>query len=247
MSDKTAALDCNVDVQSDRIVVFDQNLKTVSSSYGLRKLFKKVYQNENILHAKPIEFYAPDLDDLGIMHSFQQIAQTGGQFIVDRYYTIANCIQHPFWDRICTFGYQSRVYTIHYNSTEQTNEEAQNKVLNRFVQDAESTISDQTQLLDCLYQLSNSGLEQSQQKLVDTIINSLCAPTLHAVELLGQENGLSARELQVANLVAEGKTTAEIASILYVTPKTVDFHRSNIRKKLHLDNRTSLSDFLMSL
>lgn len=229
------------------VVIFDQELKTVSSSYCIRQLFKQNYRSEESLDSKPIEFYVPDLDELGIMRSFQQVARNGGQFIVDRYYTITEHIQYPFRDRICTFGYNSHVYTIHYNTKEYTDEEAQNAVINKTIQHAESSSSDRKQVLDYLYTLSNSGLDRSQQKLVESILNKLSDSSHEAVECLGKKYGFSWREQQVAELVAEGKTTAEIASVLYITNKTVDFHRANIRKKLHLDSRISLSAFLMSL
>ena len=45
---------------------------------------------------------------------------------------------------------------------------------------------------------------------------------------------LTRRELQVLQLVAEGKTTKEIAAALDVSAKTADSHRSNIMHKLNL-------------
>jgi PAS domain S-box-containing protein len=56
------------------------------------------------------------------------------------------------------------------------------------------------------------------------------------------------REIQVANMIREGKTSKEIAHILNTSIGTVDFHRDNIRKKLALSNKKSnLRTFLMNL
>jgi DNA-binding NarL/FixJ family response regulator len=45
---------------------------------------------------------------------------------------------------------------------------------------------------------------------------------------------LSVREREVVQLIAEGKTTKEIAALLCISPKTADTHRSNILLKLDL-------------
>lgn len=59
---------------------------------------------------------------------------------------------------------------------------------------------------------------------------------------------LSAKELRVADLIRDGKTTKEIARLFHVTPAGVDFHRNNIRRKLGLKNRkANLRSYLLSL
>ena len=47
-------------------------------------------------------------------------------------------------------------------------------------------------------------------------------------------NPLTPRERQVLQLIAEGKTTKEIAVFLAITPKTADFHRTRIMQKLDI-------------
>jgi DNA-binding NarL/FixJ family response regulator len=51
---------------------------------------------------------------------------------------------------------------------------------------------------------------------------------------------LSARERQVLQLMAEGKSTKAIAAALFVSKKTVDTHRANIMAKLEVDNVADL-------
>lgn len=57
---------------------------------------------------------------------------------------------------------------------------------------------------------------------------------------LGEAESLTRRELQVLQLVAEGKTTKEIAVSLSVSAKTADSHRSNIMHKLNLHSVADL-------
>jgi DNA-binding NarL/FixJ family response regulator len=52
---------------------------------------------------------------------------------------------------------------------------------------------------------------------------------------------LTARETEVAKLIAEGSTTKEIAEALVISPKTVERHRTNILDKLDLRDRVDLT------
>ena len=53
--------------------------------------------------------------------------------------------------------------------------------------------------------------------------------------------GLTRRELEILQLVAEGHSNAEVARMLWVTEQTVKFHLSNIYRKLGVSNRTEAS------
>lgn len=43
---------------------------------------------------------------------------------------------------------------------------------------------------------------------------------------------LTPQELRVAHLIAQGNTTPEIATIMKLSPRTVEVHRANIMKKM---------------
>jgi two-component system response regulator DevR len=53
--------------------------------------------------------------------------------------------------------------------------------------------------------------------------------------------GLTRRELEILQLVAEGHSNAQLARKLWVTEQTVKFHLSNIYRKLNVSNRTEAS------
>lgn len=52
--------------------------------------------------------------------------------------------------------------------------------------------------------------------------------------------GLSARQLEVLRLVAEGLSYKEVGARLYLSPRTVKYHMSQIMDRLHLHNRAQL-------
>ena len=57
-------------------------------------------------------------------------------------------------------------------------------------------------------------------------------------------NRLTPRELQIAMLLTEGRTTREAASALFLSPKTVEYHLRNIYTKLDIGSRAELADQL---
>ena len=53
--------------------------------------------------------------------------------------------------------------------------------------------------------------------------------------------GLTPRELEILQLMAEGRSNAQLARMLWVTEQTVKFHLSNVYRKLEVSNRTEAS------
>lgn len=52
----------------------------------------------------------------------------------------------------------------------------------------------------------------------------------------GEDFGLSARETEVLSLIADGLSNREIAEKLFLSPKTVDSHRTQVMRKLDVHN-----------
>lgn len=57
---------------------------------------------------------------------------------------------------------------------------------------------------------------------------------------------LTAHELQIARLVAYGMTNREVAAKLFLSPKTIEYHLSQIYRKLDLRSRTQLASLMAS-
>jgi len=56
-------------------------------------------------------------------------------------------------------------------------------------------------------------------------------------------DALSSRERETLQLLAEGKTTKQIAGELFISVKTVETHRQNVMKKLGISNLADLVKF----
>jgi DNA-binding NarL/FixJ family response regulator len=69
--------------------------------------------------------------------------------------------------------------------------------------------------------------------------------TQNLVEFIGAsgrllDETLSTREKEVLTLLAAGKSSKEIAELLFISPRTVEHHRANINKKLKIQNIVDL-------
>jgi len=90
------------------------------------------------------------------------------------------------------------------------------------------------------------GESQIYLDIIKSNLNDLIGPIANT--LSSKYFGFTPSEIQVANLIGQGKATKEIAMMLNVSPKAVSFHRANIRKKLGLSNKkVNLRTYLQSL
>lgn len=58
---------------------------------------------------------------------------------------------------------------------------------------------------------------------------------------------LTPRHLQILRLIADGKSTGEMADELGVSPRTIEFHRASIRKSLGITSEAGLMRFAIML
>ena len=97
--------------------------------------------------------------------------------------------------------------------------------------------------------LKKTVLNEEQTTLVDLLesnLNKIISP--FASKLSSEFISLSPKEIQIADLVKEGKTNKEIAGLLCLSKNTILFHRYNLRAKLGLRNKKiNLRSYLQSL
>ena len=69
-------------------------------------------------------------------------------------------------------------------------------------------------------------------ELLESMLNRITSPLIARLKAYNRE--FTPREREIALLVAEGRTSKEIAERLCLTIKAVDFHRMNLRRKLRM-------------
>jgi PAS domain S-box-containing protein len=100
-----------------------------------------------------------------------------------------------------------------------------------------------------LQKLKTGRLTASQKNLLEILeanLNEIISP--FDQRLSNSFMKLTPTEIQVANFIRQGKTSKEIAEMMNLSTKTVEFHRDNIRTKIGIKNKKiNLRTYLMSL
>ena len=100
-----------------------------------------------------------------------------------------------------------------------------------------------------LEKLKKGNLTANQKAYVSILesnINDIVSPFIQ--RLSAKYLKLTPTEIQVTNLIKQGKTTKEIADIMNLAPSTINFHRDNVRIKTGIKNtKTNLRTYLLSL
>lgn len=84
------------------------------------------------------------------------------------------------------------------------------------------------------------AVSRGEMYLTGAISETVVKAYLSKDDLPNSGRSISDRERQVLQLVAEGKTTKEIASLLGISVKTAESHRSNIMEKLDIHDTAGL-------
>jgi len=104
-------------------------------------------------------------------------------------------------------------------------------------------------VLPYLDRLKSSPLKENQKVYLDIIERNLldiASPFMKGLSEIFHR--LTPAEIQIINLIKQDKTSKEIADFLSVSPRTVEFHRDNIRKKLGIKKqKINLRSYLASI
>jgi DNA-binding NarL/FixJ family response regulator len=130
------------------------------------------------------------------------------------------------------------------------------RVLVLSASDQDADVMDAIMAGACGYLLKDSSIDEllagiraasAGESLISPAIASKVLQRLRASGSAAREDSvaseLSERELQVLRLLANGNDNAQIAAQLYISPKTVKNHISNILTKLQIENRIQAAVF----
>ena len=99
-----------------------------------------------------------------------------------------------------------------------------------------------------LGRLKAAGLSEKHRGHLDRLelnLNEIMSPFTQ--KLLTEHPRLTPSELQIANLIRQGKSSKEIADELGLSARTVETHRRNMRTKLRIkDKKTNLRSYLLT-
>lgn len=88
----------------------------------------------------------------------------------------------------------------------------------------------------------HAGRRYLSEKITESVVDGYIRED-QPIEPLGK---LSSRERQILQLVVAGKSTADIARTLSLSPSTVDTYRSRLMKKLDIDSIAGLVKFAIA-
>lgn len=72
-----------------------------------------------------------------------------------------------------------------------------------------------------------------------TLTHEMAAPKV-------EDHSLTPRQREVLQLIAEGHSTKEIATMLHVSPKTIEFHRAKIIRELNCQSTAELTRYAIT-
>jgi len=102
-------------------------------------------------------------------------------------------------------------------------------------------------VLPYIHKMQKDKLDLRHRTYLDIVaanLNEIMSPFPNTIKQLN----FTPREIEVASLIKEGRTTKEIAEFLGIATSAVDSHRNNIRNKLGLSNKKiNLRSYLLSL
>lgn len=103
--------------------------------------------------------------------------------------------------------------------------------------------TNRSEILEAIYTLRN-GYEFYAKTITNILLSSYIGDEdINKREKENRQKGLSAREMEIFKLFAEGTSNRQIAEKLFISVRTVETHKNNIMKKIGLKTTVDLVKF----
>ena len=105
--------------------------------------------------------------------------------------------------------------------------------------------TERTELVKALHEI-NAGREYFSPEIAQVMHQTYIRKARFGKEIDDRKEGeLTPRELEILKHVAEGRASAEIASELFISVRTVETHRNHIMQKLNLSSTVDLVKYAL--
>lgn len=224
-----------MDAVYDYVVIFDKNLTLLDCSRSCIDLLKDKNCGKNFAVGKNLNVFAPDFGKRSLYKDFRTANDCNGYYEQHNFplhnpsiYFKTSYVRFKMFQRdsIVIYAAEDITVNIQYNMLQQ-------KYLK---------LLSENEKLESLLSSTRSKAENEHKQ------TNLTNSTIVFEKLLEKQTDFTEREIEIAMLIIEGMSTREIADHLFLSTKTIDLHRMNIRKKLGLTNsKRTLFSCLLSI
>lgn len=241
-------------LSNDYLLYFDEKLRLLDLNTACFKSLKNESLPKSKLVNKDFLYFFPDFKESGALKEIKDLTRHGRIFELNEY-QVRNPVNREVYVKFKLFKSKDVVTLIATDISDQ-------KVFSQIAHEQTTQIENLKITLDILLKKFTESKEQIEKNccynieelifpmldlLKTTAIDSHQAAVLEIMEANLKTitspfarslniQDFTRREIEIANLIRFGKTTKEISQILHLSSKAVEFHRTNIRKKLDIKN-----------
>jgi DNA-binding CsgD family transcriptional regulator len=251
-----------LDLCPDYIAVFDSDFRMVDCNRAAFRAMRDPSLPKDALLKRPVVDYFPDLGQLGVYDAVLRVHREGGSFAFGDYQLKGFNLDSRIRCSVAVFKIDGVTVVAGEDVTAMAECDRRLRELASRLGLLELERQELVLALDVLArrqdqkaleverncqsnihsligplmaELESTALDDHQRAVFASLHDALRALTSDFSRSLHEGAfGLSPREVQIANLIRAGKATKEIAQLLRVSTKTIDFHRASLRRKLGL-------------